>query len=471
MSTLTKIMVTVGPASVKPDILRKFFRRGVRIFRFNFKHNTVKWHREHIKFLRKLAKEEGVIVTVVLDLQGPSVRVRLNKNKIRIKEGVPYVLTSNPSDENQIGITYPRVIDEIKNGSVVYMSEGTLKFIAERSQDQLMLIPLNSGTLRNGVSFNVEGVTFSSLPVLTQRDKEGLDLAKKNLVDYVAVSFVRNKNDLLEVKKELEEREIYNVGVMSKIETQEALRNLNEIIDNSDAIMIGRGDLALEVPYYQVPYWQKHIIQECRERSKPVIVATQMLESLVEKNFPTRAEIVDVANAVYDKADVLVLSGETAIGQDPLLAVEMMDKIVSYAEEHRVGCEKFYPPIRSEADKVAKAVYDFYLQYDSDDNVSIVFFVEDEKVLDRFVRLRPSSKIYVVHNKGLRFSSFLNLRFGVRGIIFYDPENLSEDQALAWLVRRLAKKGLVKPKHRLIVFFDRNFTDFGSQFSLRLIEV
>ncbi len=475
----TQLLVTVGPSTIKKNILEKLLDIGVRNFRFNFKHNSVEWHSQHILNLRHLAQRRGIHVNVMLDLQGPSVRVKLAdaNTSIKIEPGTIYSLVKEIKNPNDISVTHPQVFSHLKDGNVIYMNEGRLKFILEITDKlEYLLHPEVKGVLRNGVSFNVEGVTFTKLPVLTKRDLKGLDLAAAGLVDTLAISFVRGAKDLVTVKEQLRRLNVVGVGLVSKIETTAAVERLEEIIDESDVIMIARGDLALETPFYKVPTLQKEIIAAARGSSVPVIVATQMLESMIKNPFPTRAEISDVGNAVYDKADVLMLSGETAIGEYPVLAVETMVKIAEYVESHPVKCHFDIPySVKTQKQRLIASVAELIKEYTrergSNSKVFVILFAHDLGIINDFVRYRiqvPSAVFWKGNPSGF---NRLFLRYGIKHAFLLQQSFDTEHLFVNYAIKRVKDNGVLRPNTNVIVIFDEKILPKTRAARLRIFRV
>jgi len=333
MEKSTKIIATIGPSCDSEEKIESLIKAGVNIFRFNFKHNTIDWHSERIKRVNQVAKKMKTIIGTLIDLQGPELRVNLPVEKIKIEKGHLYPFGRQVFEKKILGIALSnfQVEDCLSGGEKVFIADGYFQFEVVKKKDGFYLRSFSEGILKNRKNLNIPqlNLPFSSL---IKRDFEGLKLAALHDIDYIALSFVRTKNDILALRKEMKKYEI-TAKIVAKIETKKALENLTEIINKTDGVMVARGDLGVEVSLEALPYWQKKIINQSLSQGKFVITATQMLESMVTNVLPTRAEISDIANAVYDGTDCVMLSAETASGSYPTEAVSYMKKTIIYAEK------------------------------------------------------------------------------------------------------------------------------------------
>ncbi|MDO8739990.1 MAG: pyruvate kinase [Candidatus Woesearchaeota archaeon] len=365
----TKIIATVGPSSEREDILEKMILAGVDCIRLNFSHNDHKSHGKIIKSIRKIEKKLVKHIAIIADIQGPKIRVGiLPKEGLVLNDGQKILLDSSTKYfvNNTIPIPSKTFMDSTSEGNVVFFDDGTIKIKITNKNKSIF----SAVVIKGGVLFSNKGINVPSLyikgSVLSQKDKSDIIFAVKSGVDYVAISFLRDANDVKEARKFLKNTE---VKIIAKIERPEALLNIDQIIDEADAIMIARGDLGIETPLWELPVRQKEIVERVRNKMKPVIVATQMLDSMIRNPIPTRAEVSDVANAVYDSADAVMLSGETASGKNPLEAVEMMRKVLESTEiiqnytenSNNYGSSRFLSISKSAADIAsevnAKAIF------------------------------------------------------------------------------------------------------------------
>ncbi|MDP1890707.1 MAG: pyruvate kinase, partial [Gemmatimonadaceae bacterium] len=333
MSKRTKIVCTIGPVSEKPAILQKMIKAGMNVARLNFSHGTHAWHGKVIKIIRKIAKELGTPVGIIADLQGPRIRVgELPTTGVKLTPKEKVTLTTNLKNEkNKIPITYTDLHKDLASGNRILLDEGLLELkVLKISGRDILCEVVVGGVLTSHKGINLPDSSVN-LPPLTEKDKDDLEFVVKEDVDWVALSFVSRASEIYDLRyliraleKKLKLSKAAPIKIIAKIEKHEAVKNLDEILEAVDGIMIARGDLGIETPPEDVPLWQKKIIDKCLTVAKPVIVATQMLDSMIRKPRPTRAEVSDVANAVIDHADAVMLSGETASGLYPLESVEMM---------------------------------------------------------------------------------------------------------------------------------------------------
>ncbi|KXG74930.1 pyruvate kinase [Thermotalea metallivorans] len=332
----TKIVCTLGPASEKKEILEKLIRNGMNVARLNFSHGTHEEHLKRIQAVKEVRQELGLPVAILLDTKGPEIRTGNFKNgEAFLEEGKEYTLTTREllGDENICTITYKELPGDVKKGDMILIDDGLigLQVVEVMGNTEIRCIIKNSGTVKNHKGVNVPGVKIN-LPAITQKDLEDILFGIENDIDFIAASFVRKASDVLEIRKILEDHHAGDIQIISKIENEEGVENIDEIIEVSDGIMVARGDLGVEIPTEQVPLVQKMIIKKCNAAGKPVITATQMLDSMIRNPRPTRAEVTDVANAIFDGTDAIMLSGETAAGKYPVEAVSTMANIAKTAE-------------------------------------------------------------------------------------------------------------------------------------------
>ncbi len=333
-----KIICTVGPASSSREIIHKMIMSGMDVCRLNFSHGTYKEHQMVVKHIRDISQKYDMPVAILQDLKGLKIRVgAIMNSSVFLKKNSVLTLTTKAvmGDNRHISISYPHLIKDIGVGERILMDDGLLQFtVLDKKKDELTARVIEGGVLKEKKGVNLPGTKISGA-VFTEKDKEDLAFGLSLGVDYVAMSFVNSADNILEVKSWLK-RHKADIPVIAKIERPQALRNIDDIIEVSDGLMIARGDLGVEVPPEEVPLIQKNLIKKCNAAKKLVITATQMLESMTEHLTPTRAEAADIANAVLDGTDALMLSGETAAGKYPVEALKMMDRIISYTETHRL---------------------------------------------------------------------------------------------------------------------------------------
>ena len=334
----TKVVCTMGPNTNDPELMRKLIQNGMDVARFNFSHGDHAEHKGRMDLLKQLREEEHATTAILLDTKGPEIRTGILKDgkKITLKEGQTFVLTTEEivGDENKVSITYEGLAEDVDAGKTILIDDGLigLKVVSIRGRDIVCEV-INGGELGERKGVNVPNVPVR-LPAITEKDKEDIKFGVEQGIDFIAASFVRNAECVLEIRAFLKELDAPYTPIIAKIENAEGIRNIDEIIRAADGIMVARGDLGVEIPAEEVPYLQKMMIQKCNSNFKTVITATQMLDSMIRNPRPTRAEVTDVANAVYDGTDAVMLSGETAQGKYPLEALQMMVHIIENTEQH-----------------------------------------------------------------------------------------------------------------------------------------
>jgi pyruvate kinase len=331
----TKIIATLGPASSSKDIIYQMIQEGVSVFRLNFSHSTKEEHLKLITLIKALNKELKTNVSVLADLQGPKLRIgAIENNLILLTAGdtITFVTENCIGNKDHIYMSYQEFPNDVNVGEIILIDDGKLKLkVTETNfKDRVKALVIYGGPLSSYKGVNLPN-TKVSLPCLTPNDISNAIFAIKHDVDWIGMSFVRKASDIIELK-ELIKKENGDAGIIAKIEKPEALLEIDEIIDLADGIMVARGDLGVEIPFDEVPIIQKMIVEKCIMKSKPVIIATQMMESMITNFRPTRAEANDVANAVIDGADALMLSGETSVGKYPVETIINMQKIIKYTE-------------------------------------------------------------------------------------------------------------------------------------------
>lgn len=326
MKKLTKIIATIGPSSEDEKIIERMIDEGVDVFRLNFKHNTVDWHKNIFKKIKKIARRKQKYVATLIDLQGPEVRMKflLDFEKINLYPGKKIIIG------REVEFSHKEVVKKIKTGQRILVDDGAFFFKALWERDKLYLEAENEGFLKDRKTVNFPGIDFD-FSSLTLRDVEGVEFACLEKIDFIALSFVRTKKDIEDLKKEIKKHK-FSPAIIGKIETEKAIKNIDEILDEVDGVMVARGDMGVEMPIEQVPYYQKLIIKKAKAKNKFVITATQMLKSMTASRVPTRAEVSDVANACYDETDAVMLSEESASGRYPVETVKKMKEIILFNE-------------------------------------------------------------------------------------------------------------------------------------------
>ena len=332
----TKIVCTLGPATDNKDILKELIRNGLNVARFNFSHGTHEEQKNRMNLMKEAASEMGVHTGIMLDTKGPEVRTGdFEDGIVTLKEGDHYILTSRKIIGNQEEghIQYENLGKDLEIGDIILIDDGliSLEVIEVLNDEDIKCTVLNSGEIKNKKGVNIPNVKLN-LPSLTDKDKKDLLFGIENNIDFIAASFIRKKEDVIEMRKFLEDNGSRDIGIISKIENREGVNNIEEILKVSDGIMVARGDLGVEIDAEEVPLVQKDIINKCNKVGEPVITATQMLDSMIRNPRPTRAEVSDVATAIFEGSDAIMLSGETAAGKYPVDAVKTMANIAKKIE-------------------------------------------------------------------------------------------------------------------------------------------
>lgn len=333
MRKKTKIVATISDLNCDPVFIKKLYKAGMNVVRLNTAHQTPEQTLSVIENVRKVSDK----IALLIDTKGPEIRTSPSIQDIAVNTGdqIKIQKTANiPCTENCISLSYTGFVDEVKAGSSILIDDGSLELkVLERKGEELICVAGNKGVIKAKKSVNVPGVSFS-LPSITEKDRSYIKFAADHEIDFIAHSFVRNKQDVMDVQAILDEKGS-SAKIISKIENQEGVNNIEEILEHSYGIMVARGDLAIEIPYEKIPGVQKMIVNKCICHRKPVIIATQMLHSMINEPRATRAEISDIANAIYSKTDAIMLSGETAYGKYPVEAVETMAKVAKEVEKSR----------------------------------------------------------------------------------------------------------------------------------------
>ena len=351
----TKIVCTIGPASESEETLEQLILAGMNVARLHFSHGDHDEHLVRIERIRKISKKVNQPIGIMLDTKGPEIRThKMAEEVIHIQKGdsVRISMAEVEGTAEKFSVSYSGLINDVELGMPILLDDGLVELqvsdIDEENQE-IVTTAINSGELKNNKGVNVPGASLN-LPGLTDKDRSDIEFGIKNGVNFIAASFVRRTSDVLEIKEILEKHDALHVQIIPKIENQEGVDNLDEIISVSDGLMVARGDLGVEIPVEEVPIVQKEMIEKCRRAGKPVITATQMLDSMQENPRPTRAEASDVANAIFDGTDAIMLSGETAAGDYPVESVNMMSNIAIRTEASLIGQDAYSLKAYAEGD-------------------------------------------------------------------------------------------------------------------------
>jgi pyruvate kinase len=446
----TKIIATIGPASLAVDTLVKMIQAGMDVVRLNFSHGTHDIHKLVLENVREASRRTGEPISILQDLSGPKIRTGLlEEPTVTLKTGeqVTFTIDDIRGTEKLVSTTYKRLPQDVRIGDTILLDDGKIKLrVASKTEKEVTCDIVNGGILAEKKGMNLPGVKVS-VASFTEKDVEDLRFGLANDIDYVALSFVRTADDIRQLREVIikEVQKGKRVPIVAKIEKPEAVENIDAIIAETDALMVARGDLGVELPPEDVPLVQKMIVRKCNEAGVPVIVATQMLESMIGNPRPTRAEANDVANAVLDGADAVMLSGETSVGAYPVEAVQTMDRIIRKAEEqHRDHLDIAKRPSNPE-----------YISFDAIGRAACVIAEQvNAKVIVTVThsgfsamntaKYRPKARIIAVtaREKILRR---LNLIWGVHGLIVPDIESEDTDKALKRINEELLKAGMIQP--------------------------
>ena len=461
----TKIVATIGPASSTKDVLLDLFKAGVDVFRLNFSHGTHDDHRARIKMLREIEAELEHPIGIFADLQGPKFRIGSFKDgSVQLKKDQTFRFDSDQKagDETRVYLPHPEVIESLNKGSEILLDDGKVRAVVTEKGDDYLKTEIKTGQkLSNNKGFNIPDVV---LPVsaLTDKDRKDLQVALDMGVDWIAQSFVQKPEDVAEAKKLINGR----AGLIIKIEKPSALKCLDEMVELATGVMLARGDLGVEIPPEDVPAIQKQVVRQVRAQGKPVIVATQMLESMIENARPTRAEASDVATAVYDGADAVMLSAETAAGKYPLEAVKIMDRICQSVEQDAsyrrvMDADQVYTESNS-SDAITSSATRVALDIGA---VCIANYTTSGSTTLRTSRQRPAVPILCVTQDN-DVAHRMTLSYGVHAVHVTGVSRFK--QAVEQAVALSKKQGLAKKGDRIVLTAGVPFGTPGSTNILRI---
>ncbi|MGC6767017.1 pyruvate kinase [Enterococcus sp. LJL51] len=431
----TKIVCTIGPASETVEMLVDLMNAGMNVCRLNFSHGDFEEHGNRIKNIREAMKITGKRVAILLDTKGPEIRTNdMENGAITLKTGdvIRISMTEVQGTNEKFSITYPELINDVTIGSHILLDDGLIDLEVsdiDRDANEIVTLVKNEGVLKNKKGVNVPGVSVN-LPGITEKDAADIRFGIEQGVDFIAASFVRRATDVMEITKILEDHDATHIQIIPKIENQEGIDNIDEILKISDGLMVARGDLGVEIPTEDVPVAQKELIKKCNALGKPVITATQMLDSMQRNPRPTRAEANDVANAIYDGTDAVMLSGETAAGDYPLEAVQTMARIAVRTEEALVNQDAFALKLYSKTDmteaigqSVGHTARNLGIQ-------TIVAATESGHTARMISKYRPKAHIVAITFSEQKARS-LSLSWGVSAVVAEKPSSTDEVFTLA----------------------------------------
>jgi pyruvate kinase len=468
VQTKTKIICTLGPSTNTLEQLVELIRAGTDVVRLNFSHGSYDDHIKELQNVREASRLTGEAITVLQDLQGPKIRIGELAGPVLLKEGDSLTITTEPlvGDARRISTTYTHLTSDVHSGDTILLDDGKIRLtVVEVSPLEVRCEVVVGGPLSSNKGINLPGVSVSA-PSLTQKDLRDLEFGIAQDVDYVALSFVRTADDIRQLRRAIVGRIEKGrfLPIIAKIEKPQAVANIDSIIAESDGIMVARGDLGVELPPEDVPILQKMIIKKCNEAGKPVIIATQMLESMISNPTPTRAEASDVANAVVDGADCVMLSGETSIGKYPIEAVRIMERIIGKVEAERLTLGRMlqqgHGVVENRHDALARAACVLAEQMNAAAIVTVTHSGQTARVIARY---RPGPRLLAITDRA-KILRRLNLIWGVFGMVIEDLDEDS-DKALQKIQERLVQDGLVMRGEYVVMlagqpFFARGSTNF-----------
>ncbi len=441
----TKIICTIGPATSSVDQICQLIDAGMDVARLNFSHGTYEEHEMYIRNIREASNRMKEHIAILQDLCGPKIRTGLLRNKtieLHPNEEIFFTVENILGDEHRISTTYKELPSDVSVNDIILLDDGKIKVeVISKTETEVRCRVLIGGKLGENKGMNLPGVKLST-PSLTQKDIQDLEFGIMNDIDFVALSFVRSADDVKFLREYLKQHSKHFIPIVAKIEMRDAITTIDDIIEATDAVMVARGDLGVEMPAEKVPILQKMIVRKCNEKGKPVIIATQMLETMIQNQRPTRAEASDVANAVLDGADAVMLSGETSIGKYPIEAVRTMDTIIQTTEQEMIKDITETRCMLQTGNVLDAVAQSACLLADHVQAAAIVPITHSGGTARRLSRFRPQSKIIAVTGNE-RVLRHLSLVWGVQGIVITDYIG-NADSVLERVKSQLKELGFVK---------------------------
>jgi len=447
----TKIIATIGPSCSDAAVFKKMCLAGVNVARLNFSHGTHEEHLNKINMIKAVREELGVSVAIMLDTKGPEYRIKTFENgSINLAAGDRFIFTSDEiiGNNERVSVNYKGMMKDLEKGDTILLNNGLMRFIVEELTDSdAICTVIDAGKLSNRKSMSFPGKVLKQI-YLSEQDKSDILFGAENDVDFIACSFVSCAQDLIDVKNFLKENNIAGIELLAKIENQSGIDNIDEILEQCEGVMIGRGDMGVEIPFEELPAIQKKLITKCRLFGRRVITATEMLESMINNPRPTRAEISDVANAVYDGTSAIMLSGETAVGKHPILAVETMSKIAYQTEKNMNFVRRFRETeflIQNTIDAISHATCGMSIDVDARAIAVCSLSGTTVRMISRF---RPPVDIVGLTTNEKTWRK-LSLSWGVKPVMC---EALPSTDVLFYTAKKLTKKELnLKPDDKIII--------------------
>ena len=441
----TKIIATLGPATESPEMIGQLIDGGLNIFRLNMSHATHDWVRRVVKDIRAAAAARKLCIGILMDTQGPAIRTGDLRVPLHLRPGEKFIFTvrgAKSEEVNSVDVNYAEFVNDIHVDDVVLVDNGSIQMkVLAKQGNKVECEILTDGKLGSRRHINLPGVKVS-LPAMTEKDIADVKLGLELGVDFIALSFVRSAKDMRQLKKIISKSKGHHPLAIAKIEDQQAIKNLDAIVHDSDAVMVARGDLGIEVPYEELPIIQRKIVKTCLHVGRPVIVATHMLESMIQSPMPTRAEVTDVANAVFEQADAIMLSGETTVGKYPLKCVEVFDRIAQRIERSGGANYWEHAELTDPREKIAKSAVVMANELRA---TAIVSLIRSGSMTRYLSWLRPKYSLIYAVGESQDVAEELTLHWAVSPLVMnFDPHNLDKNIDLAigtLLGRKLLHKG------------------------------
>jgi len=465
----TKIVATIGPSSSSKEVLREMIESGLNVCRLNFSHGNYDDHLTAIKQIRELNAEMGMNVSILADLQGPKIRTNEMENNgvlLEVGKEIKILVEKIVGNSERFSINYVKLPQDVKSGEKILLDDGKimLEVIATDGKTEILCKIIQGGILSSKKGVNLPNTSIS-LPSLTEKDEKDLHFALDNGADWIALSFVRSARDINELKKHISARK-HHAKVIAKIEKPEALENIDGIIAESDALMVARGDLGVEIPYQNVPLIQKMLISKCNLSAKPVIVATQMMESMISSMTPSRAEVNDVANAVLDGTDAVMLSGETSIGKFPVEVIKTMSNIIKEMETHSGIYHKEEIPKENQSRFISDSIcFNACRLAQRVKAAAIITMSFSGYTAYKISSQRPNTEIFVFTSNS-KILTQLSLVWGVRA--FYYNKRISTDHTIADIKQTMKNDSILKLGDLVINIASIPLEELGSSNMLKL---
>ncbi|WP_159949549.1 pyruvate kinase [Polaribacter septentrionalilitoris] len=468
----TKIVATLGPATDSKEILTQLAKEGVNVFRINFSHANYDIVKTQVQRIREINEENGFNVAILADLQGPKLRVGVMEDGVVLEDGDTFTFTTDQciGTKEKAFMTYQRFPKDVKVGENILVDDGKLMFevISTNKEDEVVVKVIVGGPLNSKKGVNLPN-TAISLPALTEKDKADAIFALGQEVDWIALSFVRTPEDLRMLRDLIDEHSEYRVPVIAKIEKPEAVANMDALIPYCDGLMVARGDLGVEIPMQDVPLIQKKLVRRAKRARIPVIIATQMMETMIDNSVPTRAEVNDVANSIIDGADAVMLSGETSVGKHPIRVIQKMTEIIKAVENSRmIKVPHEAPHIRTNRFITKSVCHHAALMANDIDAKAISTLTRSGYTAFQISAWRPQAKILAFSSEK-RILGKLNLLWGVKA--FYYDKRLSTDDTVVDINKITKKIGFVQEGDLMINLTSMPVEAEGMVNTLRVSEI